>query len=57
MKDPIIHKLEREGLPVNRANYLKFAYFGQVPEKLDAEQEAQLPEQFQFKGDKDENNE
>lgn len=52
-ENPIIERLKKEGLPVTRENYLQFAYLGDPPAKLSAEEEDALPEQFQFKGDND----
>lgn len=52
--DAIIEKLKKEKLPVTRENYLQFAYLGDPPEHLSAEEEAALPDEFQFKGDHDE---
>lgn len=52
-ENAIIEKLKKEGLPVTRENYLQFAYLGNPPEHLTAEEEDALPTQFQFKGDDD----
>lgn len=47
MEDIVLNKMKKEGVPLTRENYLQFAYFGNPPEELSAEEEAQLPEQFQ----------
>ena len=36
------------GIPATRENYLELAYMGDPPEELSAEQELELPVQFQF---------
>jgi hypothetical protein len=46
-KDIVVEKLKKVGLPVTRENYLFFAYLGNPPEKLSAEEEAQLPRELQ----------
>jgi hypothetical protein len=45
--DIIVEKLKKVGLPVTRENYLLFAYLGNPPGKLSAEEEAQLPRELQ----------
>lgn len=54
--DPIVVYLRENNIPVTRANYLGLAYFGDVdPEvELDAELEADLPEQLQLHMGEDE---
>jgi hypothetical protein len=39
--------MKRAKAPLTLENYLHWAYLGNPPAKLDAEQEAELPEQFQ----------
>jgi hypothetical protein len=39
--------MKKKGVPITRANYLDFAYFGSPPEVLDAEEEAELPKELQ----------
>jgi len=38
--------MKRHGIPLTRENYIHAAFAGNVPETLDAETEAQFPEQF-----------
>jgi hypothetical protein len=40
--------MRRLGLPEDRETYLLLAHAGNPPEELDAEEEANLPEQFQL---------
>jgi hypothetical protein len=47
-KDIVLEKMKAEGLPMTRAQYLALAYLGNPPAELSAEQEAELPEQFQY---------
>jgi hypothetical protein len=42
--DPVLEFLKENNLPINRENYLYVAYFGKPPKELDAEQEAELPD-------------
>ena len=49
MSDIVLDKMKESKIPMTRENYLQLAYFGNPPEQLDAEEEAQLPEQFQLK--------
>ena len=39
--------MQKLGLPMDRETYLDLAYFGNPPKELSAEEEAELPEQFQ----------
>lgn len=55
--DAVIEKLKKENLPLTRENYLQFAYLGNPPTRLTAEEEEQLPPQFQFKDDDDDESE
>jgi hypothetical protein len=48
MTDIVLDKMKQSKIPMTRENYLELAYLGNPPEKLDAEQEAELPEQFQI---------
>tara|TARA_R100000458_G_C8227065_1_gene209816 strand:- start:299 stop:430 length:132 start_codon:yes stop_codon:yes gene_type:complete len=41
--------MKRDGIPLTRENYIDFIYFGNPPEELGAEEEADLPEMFQNK--------
>lgn len=45
-EDDLVAMMQRLGLPMDRETYLDLAYFGEPPEELSAEQEAELPEQF-----------
>jgi hypothetical protein len=51
MEDIVLAKMKQLGVEPTRKNYLDFAYFGTPPEVLSGEEEAQLPPQFQNKGD------
>jgi len=45
--DCVLECMKRMGIPLTRENYLDVAYFGNPPDKLSAEEEAELPDQFQ----------
>jgi len=46
--DIVLNKMLELDIPLTRQNYLNLAYLGSPPpEPLDAELEAELPEQFQ----------
>ena len=47
--DIVLNALIKHKIPVTRENYLGLAYFGNVPEELTAEQEAELPEKLRNK--------
>ena len=42
--DPTLKFLQDHDLPLTRANYLAIAWLGNPPKELDAEQEAELPD-------------
>lgn len=42
-QDVVVELLKRAGVPLTRKTYLNLAYFGKVPKKLSAEEEAELP--------------
>ena len=44
--DGIIQLMKKAGLPMDRETYLELAFFGDAPEELSAEQEADIPEIF-----------
>jgi hypothetical protein len=44
----VLEFMETHHIPMTRANYLDVAYFGNPPAELDAEEEYNLPEQFQI---------
>jgi hypothetical protein len=46
--DCLLEKMRQMSVPLTRENYLKFAYFGNPPEMLSAEEEANLPGMFQL---------
>jgi hypothetical protein len=48
MTDSVIEFMKKHGIPMTRENYLDVAYMGTPPEVLDAEEEMNLPEQFQI---------
>ena len=45
--DGVLRFMKQHDIPLTRENYLDVAYLGNPPEELSAEQEAELPEQFQ----------
>lgn len=45
--DAVLEYMKQKNIPLTRERYLNLAYFGNPPEKLTAEQEAELPEEFQ----------
>ncbi len=42
-KDAVIEEMIKRGVPLTRDNYLDFAYLGNPPDELDAEEESQIP--------------
>ena len=46
--DVVLEKMKALGLPMTREVYLELAYFGNSPDELGPEEEAELPEQFQL---------
>ena len=47
LMDSVLRFMKQHDVPVTRENYLDVAYLGNPPEELSAEEEAELPEQFQ----------
>src|SRR5215471_10816462 len=47
MMDCVLDWMKRMGVPLTRENYLDVAYLGNPPEELSAEEESELPEEFQ----------
>jgi len=45
--DAVLDYMKEHNLPLTREKYLELAYFGNPPEQLSAEEEAELPEEFQ----------
>ena len=45
--DYVVEFMKRHDVPLTRDNYLQIAYMGNPPEELDAEDEAELPEELQ----------
>lgn len=45
--DHVLAYMKKHHYPMNRETYLNLAYMGNPPEELCAEEEAQIPEQFQ----------
>jgi hypothetical protein len=43
----VLEYMKKHNVPLTRDKYLELAYFGNPPEELSAEQEAELPEEFQ----------
>jgi hypothetical protein len=56
MEDIVLSKMKQLGVEPTRKNYLDFAYLGQPPAVLSAEEESQLPPQLQEKGANDGSN-
>jgi hypothetical protein len=52
--DEIVEYLKQHNIPVTRENYLDIAYMGNPPDVLDAEEEADLPEELQLPEDTEE---
>ena len=48
----IVKMMIKFNIPLTRQNYLDLAYMGDVPEELSAEEEAEIPEEFQINNDK-----
>jgi hypothetical protein len=48
MIDHTLEYMKKKGVPLTRENYLDYAYLGSRPEVLDAEEEYNLPEEFQI---------
>jgi hypothetical protein len=46
--DGVLEKMKALGPPMTREVYLELAYFGNPPDELGPEEEAELPEQFQL---------
>jgi len=46
--------MQEHKIALTRENYLDVAYMGTPPEELDAEEELELPEQFQIWNTRDE---
>jgi hypothetical protein len=44
----VLRYMINKKIPLTRDNYLSFAYFGDPPDELSAEEEAELPEFFQL---------
>ena len=51
--DATLELMKRHNIPLTRENYLAIAYFGNFPEELDAEAEAELPLEFRKKNHTD----
>jgi hypothetical protein len=43
VRDAVIDFMKSRNIPLTRDNYLDFAYLGNPPEELDAEEESQIP--------------
>lgn len=55
MIDHTLEYMKKNNVPLTRENYLDYAYLGNPPEALDAEEEAQLPEQFRKENENEPN--
>jgi hypothetical protein len=49
--DHVLEYMKQHNIPVTRENYLDIAYMGNPPDVLDAEEEADLPEELQLTED------
>jgi hypothetical protein len=45
--DHVLDYMKKNNLPLTREKYLEMAYLGNPPAELDAEEEAELPREFQ----------
>jgi len=52
--DGVLRFMKQHDIPLTRENYLDVAYLGNPPEELSAEEEAELPEEFQIQDADDE---
>ena len=52
--DHVLNYMKKINVPLTRENYLDYAYFGNPPEELSAEEEAALPEELQLQEDTEE---
>jgi hypothetical protein len=48
MNGPLLNYMVRKQTKLPRKNYLDLTYMGRPPKKLSAEQECELPKQFQL---------
>lgn len=48
MVDPVLALMREYGAEMTRENYLNWAFCGEPPAELSAEEEAELPRQFQI---------
>ena len=46
MVNHTLEYMKKNGVPLTRENYLDYAYLGNPPAQLSAEEEAELPEEF-----------
>ncbi len=49
MTDCVLDYMKKHDVPMTRENYLELAYLGNPPSSLSAEEESELPEEFQTK--------
>ena len=47
MVNHTVEYMKKNGVPLTRENYLDYAYLGNPPSQLSAEEEAELPEELQ----------
>jgi hypothetical protein len=47
-KEPLLDYMKKNGIPETRQNYLSLNYFGQIPDPLPAEDEAELPAKIRY---------
>jgi hypothetical protein len=48
--DAALDYMKKNNIPLTKENYLDLAYLGDPPEKLGAEEEAQIPEEIKDSG-------
>lgn len=51
MDDCALAYMRKHGVPLTRKKYLEMAYLGRPPAELSAEEDAELPEEFQLNWD------
>ena len=51
MTDTLIEMMVHHGIPITRKAYLDLAYWGEAPDPLPAELEAELPPELQHQED------
>ena len=49
----VLDYMKKHNIPLTRENYLQINYMGDVPEELDAEAEAEIPEEIRSSSNED----